>query len=127
MSSGKSIVPTRRCGDFHERNSIMYTTPNGLRTIAMTNEERFIASCQGAGEADVRQKLTAGRYGGSKALWASDWLEQVESAKSDATKAEESSSRVRIAAGTSRQFRLGLAALLLVVLLASAALFYMSW
>jgi hypothetical protein len=94
--------------------------------MAMTNEERFIASCESLGEADVRQKLNADRYGGSKAVWASDWLEQVESAKSDATKAEESRSRVRIAAGTNRHFALGLSTLLIVVLLACAAMFLMS-
>jgi hypothetical protein len=92
----------------------------------MTNEERFIASCENAGEADVRQKLNANRYGGSKAVWASDWLEQVESAKSDATKAEESSSRLRIAAATNRHLGFGVSALLLVVLLAAAALLLMS-
>jgi hypothetical protein len=94
--------------------------------MAMTNEERFIASCENAGEADVRQKLNADRYGGSKAVWASDWLEQVESAKSDATKAEESSSRLRIAAATNRHLAFGVSTLLLVALLASAALFLMS-
>ena len=60
--------------------------------MAMTNEERFIASCRNVGEADVRQKLTAQRYDGQRAVWASSWLEQVESNKSDATRAEERSS-----------------------------------
>ena len=104
----------------------MHTTRSGLQTMAMTNEERFIASCESVGEADVRQKLNANRYGGSKALWAADWLEKVESAKSDVTKAEESSSRLRKAAGINRNFRFGVSTLLLVMLLASAALFYMS-
>jgi len=94
--------------------------------MAMTNEERFIASCESVGEADVRQKLSASRYDGLKAVWASDWLERVESAKSDATKAEEKSSRLRIAAGTNRNYRFGVSTLLLVVLLATAALFYIS-
>jgi hypothetical protein len=94
--------------------------------MAMTNQERFIASCESAGEADVRQKLNADRYGSSKAGWASDWLEQVESAKSDATKAEERSSRLRMAAGTNRDFGFAVSALVLVVLLASAALFLMT-
>jgi hypothetical protein len=97
-----------------------------LRRMAMTNEERFIVSCESMGEADVRQKLNADRYGGSKAVWASDWLEQVESAKSDATKAEETSSRLRIAAGANRHFGFGVSTLLFVTLLAIAALFLMS-
>jgi hypothetical protein len=58
----------------------------------MTNEERFIASCESVGEVDVRQKLNADRYSGQRAVWASSWLEQVESNKTDATKAEERSS-----------------------------------
>jgi hypothetical protein len=107
-----------------ELNRVHHQT--GLRPMAMTNEERFIASCESVGEADVRQKLSAGRYGGSKVLWAGDWLEQVESAKSDATKADEKSSRLRMAAGTNRNFRFGVSTLLLVMLLASAALFFMS-
>jgi hypothetical protein len=89
----------------------------------MTNQERFIASCESVGEADVRQKLNADRYGSSKTVWASEWLEQVESAKSDATKAEEKSSRLRIAAGADRHSGFAVSALLLVVLVASAALF----
>jgi hypothetical protein len=96
--------------------------------MAMTNEERFIASCESVGEADVRQKLNASRYGGSKAVWANDWLERVESTKSDATRAEEKSSRLHVAAGTNRHFRFGFSTLLLVLLvllLASAALFFM--
>ena len=91
--------------------------------MAMTNEERFIASCENAGEADVRQKLNADRYGGSKAVWASDWLEQVESAKSDATKAEERSRGLRVTSGTDRHFAFGVSILLFVLLLAGAALF----
>ena len=94
--------------------------------MTMTNEERFIASCESVGEADVRQKLNADRYGGSKAAWASDWLERVESAKSDATKAEERSSRVLMAAGANRHFRFGVSTVLFVTLLAIAALFLMS-
>jgi hypothetical protein len=89
----------------------------------MTNEERFIASCESVGEADVRQKLNAARFSGSKAAWASDWLEQVESAKSDATKAEERSSGLRMTARTDRHFAFGVSILLFVSLLAGAALF----
>src|SRR5437764_7105899 len=94
--------------------------------LAMTNEERFIASCEKVSEAEVRDKLSTGRYSERKAEWASDWLEQVESAKSDATKAEERSSRLRMAAGTNRHFGIAVSALLLVILLASAALFLMT-
>ena len=92
----------------------------------MTNEERFIASCESAGEADVRQKLNADRYSGSKAAWASDWLELVESAKSDATKAEERSIGLRMSAGANRRLGFGLSTLLLGLLLAITALFLMS-
>jgi hypothetical protein len=88
----------------------------------MTNEERFIASCEGAGEADVRQKLSADRYSGRKAVWASSWLEQMESGKSDATKAEERSSRLP-RARLSRYFALAVSALLVVLLFASVGLF----
>ena len=56
---------------------------------AMTNEERFIASCQHEGEAGVRQKVSAGRYTQRRADWAADWLNSVESGKSEATRAEE--------------------------------------
>lgn len=94
--------------------------------MAMTNQERFIASCESVGEADVRQKLNADRYGGSKAAWASDWLEAVESAKSDATKAEERSSRLRMAAGADRHIGFGVWTLVLVVLMATTALFLVS-
>ena len=64
----------------------------------MTNEDRFIASCANVGEADVRQKLNAGRYSERRAQWAANWLEQIDSGKSDATRAEETSSRLRKAA-----------------------------
>jgi hypothetical protein len=92
----------------------------------MTNEERFIASCESVGEADVRQKFNADRFSGRKAVWASDWLDQVESAKSDVTKAEERSIGLRITAGRNRHFAFGLSTLLCVLLVAGAALFIMS-
>jgi hypothetical protein len=60
----------------------------------MTNEERFIESCSSVGEAEVRARLSAGRYSAGKAGWAAAWLDQVEGAKSDATKAEERRSRL---------------------------------
>jgi hypothetical protein len=91
----------------------------------MTNEERFIASCESVGEADVRQKLNADRFSVRKAAWAGDWLQQVESAKTDATKAEEKSSGLRQAARNDRRSAFGLSTLLLVLLLAGAALFIM--
>ena len=55
----------------------------------MTNEQRFIASCESVGDSYVRQKLSGGRYSELKTVWANNWLEQVDSGKSDATKAEE--------------------------------------
>jgi hypothetical protein len=55
----------------------------------MTNEERFIASCQRIGESEVRQKLNADRYEGQRAVWAASWLAQVDGSKSEDTKAEE--------------------------------------
>jgi hypothetical protein len=88
----------------------------------MTNEERFIASCQNAGEADVRQKLNTERYSGQKAIWASSWLEQIESGKTDATKAEERSSRLA-KTRLSGHLPSAISALLFVLLLASVVLF----
>jgi hypothetical protein len=88
----------------------------------MTNEERFIASCESVGEADVRQKLNADRYTGTKAVWASSWLEQVESGKSDATKAEESISRL-LKTRSNPHFITTVSAILFVLLLASVVLF----
>jgi hypothetical protein len=93
--------------------------------LVMTNEERFIASCESVGEADVRQKLNANRFSVQKAVWAGGWLELVESAKSDATKAEERSSGTRMAARTDRHSTFGVSALLFVLLFAGAALFLM--
>jgi len=90
--------------------------------VAMTNEERFIASCLTAGEADVRQKLNADRYSDLKAAWAGDWLEQIENAKSDATRDEEKNSRL-VKAKPSRHLASVALALLFVVLLAGAFLF----
>ena len=91
----------------------------------MTNEERFIASCQSVGEADVRQKLNANRYSGLRAVWATGWLEQVENGKSDATRADESSRRLP-ATDSKRNFTSWVAALLFIVLVASVALFLKS-
>ena len=87
----------------------------------MTNEERFIASCVTAGETDVRQKLNADRYAGLKAAWASNWLDQVENAKSDATKDEEKNSRL-VKAKPNRLLAFVTLALVIVALLAGALL-----
>ncbi len=88
----------------------------------MTNEQRFVVSCQSMGEADVRQKLGADRYSPQKAIWASNWLEQVESGKSDATKAEEST-RSLLKARPNRHVALIIAALLFALLVAGVAVF----
>ena len=89
--------------------------------VAMTNEERFIASCVTAGEVDVRQKLNADRYSDLKATWASSWLEQVENAKSDATRDEEKNSRLAEARPGRHLASIALA-ILLIVLFAGAFL-----
>lgn len=91
--------------------------------FAMTNEERFIASCEVAGEADVRQKLATNRFSEQKALWAGDWLEQVESAKSDATKDEERTISLRVLAVADQRITYGRSTLLVVLLLAGGALY----
>jgi hypothetical protein len=77
---------------------------NSIKGVAMTNEERFIASCEEVGEADVRDKLSTGRYGERKTVWAGSWLEKVESGKSDATRAEERSSLLRNSTTANRYF-----------------------
>ena len=84
----------------------------------MTNEERFIASCASVGEADVRQKLSAGRYSERRTVWATNWLEQLDNGKSDATKAEERSGSLLAASGPARPSTLAYSALLVVILLA---------
>jgi hypothetical protein len=89
----------------------------------MTNEERFIASCENVGEADVRQKLGAGRYSEHKAVWASSWLDRVESGKSDATKAEERSSSLRKSASPKRYVASAVSALVFVLLVAGGIIF----
>jgi hypothetical protein len=88
----------------------------------MTNEDRFIASCASVGEADVRQKLSAGRYSERRAMWATAWLDQVDSGKSDATRAEETS-RLRKSIGPRGSSAATVWALLVVLLLAGAVLF----
>ena len=88
--------------------------------LAMTNEERFIASCEKVSEAEVRDKLSTGRYSERKAEWASNWLEKVESGKSDATKAEERSRRVGNPASARTYFVYAVSAILIVLLFVGA-------
>ena len=90
--------------------------------LALTNEERFIASCEKVSEAEVRNKLSAGRYSERKAEWASSWLEKVESGKSDATKAEERSARLGNPASARTYFVYAVSAILIVLLVAGATL-----
>lgn len=89
--------------------------------LALTNEERFIASCEKVSEAEIRNKLSTGRYSERKAEWASSWLEKVENGKSDATKAEERSARAGNPAGARTYFVYAVSAILIVLLLAGAA------
>ena len=88
--------------------------------LAMTNEERFIASCEKVSEAEVRDKLSAGRYSERKAEWASNWLDNVESGKSDATRAEERTRLLPKSANANTYFVYAASALLIVLLLAAA-------
>ena len=91
--------------------------------LAMTNEERFIASCETVSEAEIRDKLSTGRYSERKAEWASNWLDKVESGKSDATKAEERSARLGDPARARTYLVYAVSAILIVLLLAGAAAF----
>jgi hypothetical protein len=90
-------------------------------SLAMTNEERFIASCEMVNEAEVRDRLNTGRYSERKAEWATSWLERVESGKSDATRAEERSSRAGKSASAKTYFAYAVSAIVVVLLLAGAA------
>ncbi len=91
----------------------------------MTNEERFIVSCEAVGEADVRAKLSASRYSELKASWASSWLQRIDNDKSDITKAEERSSRLRDLSRTQNRSVTAKLALLLAVMLAVLAGFFL--
>ncbi|MEP7130102.1 MAG: hypothetical protein ABI770_03135 [Sphingomicrobium sp.] len=93
----------------------------------MTNEERFIASCEMVSEAEVRDKLSTGRYSEQKALWASSWLEKVESGKSDATKAEERSSLLPRSASAHPYFNYAVAGILMILILAAATVLLKLW
>ena len=95
--------------------------------LAMTNEERFIASCEMVSEAEVRDKLSTGRYSEQKALWASSWLEKVESGKSDATKAEERSSLLPRSASARPYFIYAVAGILIILILAAATVLLKLW
>ena len=83
---------------------------------AFTNEERFIASCKIAGEADVRQKLGAGRYSERRTQWATAWLEQLDLGKSDSTKAEEQGLRLLKSPASSAYARLLVPTILIIAL-----------
>jgi hypothetical protein len=86
----------------------------------MTNEERFLASCEKVGETGVQQMLNAGRYEGRKAEWATNWLVSVDHGKTDVTRAEERSIVTRKLAGCHRNailFAIALAVLIGVLLL----------
>lgn len=89
----------------------------------MTNEERFIASCRTVGEADVRQKLNAGRFSERRTIWANSWLEQIESGKTDATRAEEKLSRAP-SSRTHNRFLLPAIVAVAIALLLAALLEY---
>jgi hypothetical protein len=89
-------------------------------SAALTNEERFVAACQIEGEAGVRQKLNTGRYGEAKTVWAGNWLECVESGKSDATKAQERNTGL-LNARKPRKYLAWSLSLLLLVLVAGAS------
>ena len=90
--------------------------------LAMTNEERFIASCEKVSEADVRDKLSAGRYSDRKAEWASNWLDKVDSGKSDATRAEERTRLLPTSGNGNTYFVYAVSALVIALLLAGAML-----
>ena len=89
----------------------------------MTNEERFIVSCESVGEADVRQKLNADRYTGRRAVWASTWLDQVESSKSKSTPSREERSSSLLLAKPNRQTAYVVFAIVCALLIGSLLLF----
>ena len=91
--------------------------------MAMTNEERFLASCATAGEADVRQKLGAGRYSERRAEWAAGWLDQADNGKSDAARAAERSSRLRASTAPKPYRHLALGAVAVSLLIGSTLVF----
>ncbi len=84
----------------------------------MTNEERFIASCETVGEAAVRAKLDAGKYSEGKAPWATSWLERIDSGKSEITQEEERSSRLREMSRTQNRLAPAKVVVFIVLLLA---------
>jgi hypothetical protein len=91
----------------------------------MTNEERFIVSCEAVGEADVRAKLSASRYSELKSSWASSWLQRIDNDKSDTTKAEERSSRLQDLSRTKNRSVTAKLALLIAVMVAALAGFFL--
>jgi hypothetical protein len=101
-----------------ERPQVLEREDYPGKVVAMTNEQRFIASCESVGDAYVRQKLSGGRYSESKTAWANNWLEQVDSGKSDATKAEEKGRRLRESTRADVSLSPALLALIVVALIA---------
>jgi len=95
--------------------------------VAMTNQERFVASCESLGEADVRQKLAANQYTDRRIVWASDWLEALENGKSDALKAEERSSLLRKASKPTGYARFAALAATIVVVATAIAFIKLGW
>jgi hypothetical protein len=95
--------------------------------MAMTNQERFMASCDSIGEADVRQKLATNQYTDRRSVWASDWLEALESGKSDAMKAEERSSLLRKAAKPTGYARFAAAAVIVLGVASAIAFLKLRW
>lgn len=91
-------------------------------SMALTNQERFVAACQIEGGAGVRNKLNTGRYSEAKTIWASNWLEQVDGGKSDATRAQEGSTRLLNAKEPGRRL-VAIISLMLVMVAVAAAVF----
>ncbi|MEO6312876.1 MAG: hypothetical protein ABIO47_11505 [Sphingomicrobium sp.] len=89
----------------------------------MTNEERFIATCEREGEAGVRQKLNAGRFSERKTEWATSWLDQVDSGKSETTRAQERNVGL-LNTNTRSRSAVTLVALLVLMLVVGAAALY---
>ena len=106
-----------------ERTQVLEREDYPGKVVAMTNEQRFIASCESVGDAYVRQKLSGGRYSESKTAWANNWLEQVDSGKSDATRAEEKGRRLPDSAEAKISLKPALLALIVVALLAGITVY----
>lgn len=95
--------------------------------MAMTNQERFVASCERVGEADVRQKLAANQYTDRRVAWAKDWLEALENGKSDAMKAEERTRLLRKAPKPIGYARFAAAAVTVLIVATAMAFLKLGW